>query len=332
MQDLSNIIPPERRPICLVDDRIFRLYPDLFLGYPCIRIRAEEKEKSWKTVEKIVVDLIEIGADRDAFLIGVGGGVVTDICGFVASIYKRGVDFAFVPTTLLAMVDASVGGKNGVNWGNYKNVVGTFRPPNVMVRELDFLRTLSESEFYSGLAEMLKVFLLFDEDAYRRTVRLFEGRPNPQRVLEQAADTFGELIDRAVSLKERIVSEDEQEQGVRRLLNFGHTVGHALELVEQKGTWSHGEAVACGMAVMLKLSTRVGLSEDIRDGLLSDFRGLGFRTEFKTPVHRVMTAIRHDKKKFRGDQVRIILLKDVARPCVEEVSLKQMEELLYDLY
>lgn len=332
MLDFSTIIPHERRPIFLVDAQIYRLYPEVFSDNPCIRISAEENRKSWDTAGGIIADLVEIGADRDAFLIGVGGGMVTDLCGFVASVFKRGVEFAFVPTTLLAMVDASVGGKNGVNWGIYKNVVGTFTQPTKIVRDLEFLRTLPEREFYSGLAEMLKVFMLFDEAFYHRTVRMFAGRPDPQLVLEREWTAFAELVERAVALKEKVVREDEREKDVRRLLNFGHTVGHALEMLEARGTWSHGEAVACGMAVILKLSTRYGLSDGVLDGLLSDLRSLGYATEFRTRVDRLMVAIRHDKKKFAMDQVRVVFLRDLGWPCIEEISLKQMEEMLYDLH
>lgn len=206
-----------------------------------IEIEAGESEKNIATCVEIWSILTELGGDRKTLMINLGGGVITDIGGFVASTFKRGIDFINVPTTLLAMVDASVGGKNGVDLGNLKNQIGVINVPKILLIDTEYLATLPQNEMRSGLAEMLKHGLIFDADYWA----LFKDLGSAD-----FAD-FDSLIYRSIEIKNEIVMQDPTENGIRKALNFGHTLGHAIESYflenENKKTLLHGEAIAAGM-------------------------------------------------------------------------------------
>ena len=264
---------------------------------PVIWVHAAEEEKTLETVEQIVSQLLALEAGRDTMLVGVGGGIVTDITGFTASVYKRGVPFGLVPTTLLAQVDAAVGGKNGVNFDRYKNMVGTFREAAFVYVDTDFLATLPDRALRCGAAEMLKTFLLADARAYEAAVAVFSG-PHPERVPDQ-------LVRRAAEIKLSLVEEDPFDRGVRRLLNLGHTFGHAIEKCSTQ--YAHGEAVAIGIAMAARLACEKGLLPAAdAERIVRDLAACGLPVEPPVPAAELRQAILQDKKR-TGDTLPFVL-------------------------
>lgn len=271
-----------------------------------LAITADEAHKTIDTVMQICRWLLEMGADREALVLAVGGGVTTDMAGFAASIYKRGIRYANVPTTLLSMVDAGIGGKTGVNLDGFKNLLGVIRQPEFTAIFPEALQTLPEREFRSGLAEMLKTFIIKNPShAYERTVA--EG-PLP------------ELIQMAAGIKQEIVEKDEFESGVRRKLNLGHTWGHAIEW-RFPGAYSHGEAVAIGMVQAARYAERFGIAEE--EGLAArigkDLKACGLPTELPCPVSELLPAIAKDKKAQNG-QIRLALPVRIGKVVVKKVD------------
>lgn len=216
-----------------------------------IEIEAGEEIKNITTCVEIWSILSELGADRKSLILNLGGGVITDIGGFIASTFKRGIDFINVPTTLLGMVDASIGGKNGVDLGNLKNQIGVINVPKMLLISIDFLETLSQREMRSGLAEMLKHGLIYDKNYWEQFLDLTKI---------DFAD-FDTLIYRSIEIKNEIVKQDPTENGIRKALNFGHTLGHAIEshFLESETPLLHGEAIAIGMILESFISKEKGL-------------------------------------------------------------------------
>jgi 3-dehydroquinate synthase len=231
--------------LLLVDENVMAQNDYDFSGFNCIVVPAGESSKNLAFVEKLLVELVNRGLDRSGFLVGVGGGVVCDITGFVASIFMRGVKFAFVPTTLLAQVDAAIGGKNGVNLGAYKNMAGTFTQPEFVLVDLFFLNTLPEREFISGMAEVIKHACIADAQYFE----FLEKEKDKIRSKDQAILT--QVVLQSVQIKAQIVAADVKESGLRKLLNFGHTFGHAIEKTLQI---PHGEAVSYGMLIVNEIA------------------------------------------------------------------------------
>ena len=280
-------------------------------GCPVIWVTASESEKTLSTVERIIEQLLARQADRDTFLIGVGGGITTDITGFVAAIYKRGLKFGLVPTTLLAQVDAAIGGKNGVNFDRYKNMVGTFRQAEFVYIDTDFLQTLPPRELRCGAAEMLKTFLLADAAAYEAAVRVFSG-PDPERVPEH-------LVRRAGEIKYALVEQDPEDHGVRQLLNLGHTFGHAIE--KCSSAYEHGEAVAIGMVLAARMACEKGLlaAEDA-ERIRRDIAACGLPVEPPVPEAELHAAILQDKKR-SGSTLKYVLPTAIGHATLWEESV-----------
>ena len=261
-----------------------------------MEIEAGESEKNINTCMEIWNILTELGGDRKSILINVGGGVITDIGGFVASTFKRGIDFIHIPTTLLAMVDASVGGKNGVDLGNLKNQIGVINVPKMVLIDTEYLATLPQNEMRSGLAEMLKHGLIFDANYW-----------NQLKELKQTdfAD-FDTLIHRSVAIKNEIVMHDPTENGIRKALNFGHTLGHAIESYflenESKKTLLHGEAIASGMILESYISWQKKLlSEEeyleIKNSINAIYEIIVFD---ENDIQPILDLLIHDKKNEYG--------------------------------
>ena len=266
-------------------------------------IDAGEAEKNLETVAGICRFLMSCGADRDALLLAVGGGTVTDVAGLAAALYKRGISVAFVPTTLLSMVDAAYGGKNGVNLDCYKNMVGTFLQPEFVYRDISCLATLPRREFLSGAAELLKTFLIGDASLYAETVDVLRREDIDWRHLD-------ELVGQAVAIKLRIVNADPYDNGERHKLNLGHTFAHAIEWYEhQRGVecpLTHGEAVAIGIIQSASLC-----NESLAGRLRSDFRACGLPVDLPYPLDELMPAMENDKKNGEGE-IRFVLIHDIA--------------------
>ena len=284
-------------------------------------LETSEEGKTLQTVQMLERWLLQADASRGALLLAVGGGITTDLVGFTAAIYKRGIRYANVPTTLLAQVDAAIGGKTGVNLDGYKNMLGAFRMPEFTVLEAAFLRTLPPREFRCGLAELLKTFLIGDGAAYGALVSSLQSAQNKdERGIEDD-------IRRAAAIKARIVAEDPEEHGVRAKLNLGHTFGHAIEHEARlRGAdITHGEAVAMGIILAAELSERLGVAQKgLSAQLKADFSRLGLPVDCPYPVEDLVEALRKDKKAVAGGKVKFVLLRapgDVV-----------LQELPYDCY
>ena len=250
VEELPRLLP-QGRVIVLTDRNVARCRPELFEGCDPICMEPGEEHKTLQTVEEVCRELIRRGADRTTFLLGVGGGIVTDVTGFVASVYMRGVPFGFVSTTLLGCVDASVGGKNGVNLDGYKNMAGVFAQPQFVVCDTSLFATLPLREIRAGLAEAVKAGIIGDEPLFGLIERAgLDG-------LCADPEAMDKVVVHSVRLKAAVVSRDEREHGERRKLNLGHTFGHAVEKCSRE--MIHGEAVAVGMAIAARLSVKLGL-------------------------------------------------------------------------
>ena len=279
-----------------------------------LRFEAGEQNKNLATMENLAARLLAAGADRNAFLLGIGGGITTDVTGLLAALYMRGIGCGLVPTTLLAQVDASVGGKNGVNLEGYKNILGTFREPDFIYICPQLAATADDR---CGIAEMLKIFLLRDGAAYARALLHFSA-PEPRCAAERLS-----LIRRAVELKGEIVSADFQEAGERRLLNLGHTFGHALEKCTG-GALAHGEAVSIGMVLAAELAVRKGLAEkSFPEKLRTDLRRVHLPVEPPVPVASLIEAVAKDKKSIDG-RIRFVLPVAVGKAVIEPLTPEEL--------
>lgn len=271
-------------------------------------VNACEDNKTVDTVSDICRFMLSTGADRDAVLVAMGGGVTTDMAGFAASIYKRGIRFVLVPTTLLSMVDAAHGGKTGVNVDGLKNMVGTFAMPLFTHVDSRFLATLGRREMLCGAAEMLKAFIIGDRERYEEAVRLFSSSTMDWDVLER-------LIAAAVAIKTDIVGRDRHEKGERRKLNLGHTIGHAIEWYEHRygieSPHNHGEAVAIGIVAAARMSEERGIcAPGLADKIAADFSACGLPVSLPYPMEELREAIGKDKKNI-GGQPRYVLIKSI---------------------
>ena len=305
MEELASELKNYKHVFVVCDRNVEGFAKHLAGSREMMPIDADEKHKTIDTVMQICRWLLSKGADRDALVLAVGGGVTTDMAGFAASIYKRGVRYANVPTTLLSMVDAGIGGKTGVNLDGFKNLLGVIRQPEFTAIFPEVLQTLPEKELRSGLAEMLKTFIIKNPShAYERTVA--EG-PLP------------ELIQLAAGIKQEIVEKDEFESGVRRKLNLGHTWGHAIEW-RFPGAFSHGEAVAIGMVQAARYAEKAGVAEKgLAERIEKDLKACGLPTALPCPVKELMPAIANDKKAQNG-QIRLVLPARIGKVVVKKVD------------
>ena len=299
VKDILSGVLPEGRVVVVSDATIDRLYHPLLEKYDTVLIGLGESVKTLQTVETIYRRFIELGVDRSTFVLAVGGGIVTDVAGFAASTYMRGLKFGFVSTTLLGQVDASVGGKNGVNVDGYKNMAGTFTQPQFVICDPGLLRTLPDREFRAGLAEMVKAAIIADADLFGRIENTtFEA-------LRTDTDLLTDAVSAAIRVKADIVERDEHESGDRRKLNLGHTLAHAIEKCSNR--MNHGEAVAVGTALIAGAAVKLGvLSEADRDRIVHVLMQLGFDLTPPVDVKRLLKEVGKDKKNEEGI-LRIVL-------------------------
>ncbi|MBR2931893.1 MAG: 3-dehydroquinate synthase [Rikenellaceae bacterium] len=321
--DLHPLLPWGHRVIVITDRSISTRYRRLINQYEHIIIGKGEKIKTLATVEQLHRELIERGANRQTFLLGIGGGIVTDITGFVASTFMRGVRFGFVSTTLLGQVDASVGGKNGVNLDGYKNMIGCFNQPEFVLCDIGMLRTLSDRQFRAGLAELIKTGLLGNRVLFEMVEAL------PFEELRRDTLLMADLILMAVKIKAGIVERDERESGERRKLNLGHTLAHAIEKCSRK--MLHGEAVAVGCVVMARLSAGMGLMPESEAARIeAAFARMGFDLKAPAPIDKMVAALHKDKKS-AGDQIHIVLPTTIGRCEVRSVMFDWLDERLREV-
>lgn len=313
---------PRRRIVVITDPNIDRLYPDLVHRYDHIIIGIGEGCKSLHTAEMLYRRLMEMGADRSTFILGIGGGIVTDVAGYVASTYMRGLEFGFVSTTLLGQVDASVGGKNGVNVADYKNMVGTFSHPRFVISDVEMLRTLPQRELRAGMAEVVKTAMVGDRE-------LFE-------LLEQCAveniyssrELMERIVGASVAVKCSIVERDMREGGLRRILNLGHTIAHAIEKCTREV--NHGEAVAIGLSMISRVSVRYGLMKVENAARVNSLLSrLGFGMQSPVSLHDLLRETKLDKKK-RDNILRVVLPVTIGECRVVDMPFDEFEKLFED--
>jgi 3-dehydroquinate synthase len=311
LKNAGNYIPDDR-VIIITDTHVDRLYREQFPSGDVITIGTGEGVKNLDTVRDIYNRLVGLHADRSTFVVGIGGGVVCDICGFVASTYMRGLRFACVPTTLLAQVDASVGGKNGVNLEGYKNLIGVFNQPEFVLCDGGLLNTLPEREILCGLAEIVKHAAIADNDLFDYLEKNWEN------AIQLDEDIIEKLIYDSVIIKSDIVNRDETEKGERRKLNFGHTFGHAIEKCTD---CNHGEAISIGMVMACDFSVEKGLLEGASvlrlKRLLEKFE---LPTSVKVSPDKVHDAIHKDKKRAR-DMLHFVFLNRIGNAVVNETPI-----------
>ncbi|PYK74004.1 MAG: 3-dehydroquinate synthase, partial [Verrucomicrobia bacterium] len=290
-----------------------------------ITIPAGEKSKTLEQAGAICDRMIAAGLDRQSFVIGLGGGMVGDISGFVAAIYHRGIPHVQVPTTLLAMVDSSIGGKTGVNTRDGKNLIGAVHHPLLVIDDLDVLKTLPRREFNQGFAEIIKHAVIADAKMFRTLQSRQAGE----------APALQALVKRNIEIKSRIVAKDERDRtGERALLNFGHTVGHAIERAGDYRKFLHGEALSLGIVAACAISKRrAGLAPDQRDAIVDLLRQFELPTTLPKnfPREKVFDALKFDKK-FEGGKVRFVVTPRIgAAHLANDVTLDDIREAVKDL-
>ena len=306
---------PESGVAIVTDNNVQRLYGDKFPDVPVFSVKAGEASKKLEVVEFLAERLLDEGIDRTGFVLGIGGGVVCDIAGFLASIYMRGIRCAYVSTTLLSQVDASTGGKNGVDLGNSKNILGTFRQPEFVICDPEMLNTLPDDEYFSGLAELIKTAIIGNEKMFS----VIEN--NQESIISRDPEILSLLISMAVNFKANVVTEDEKETGLRRILNFGHTYGHAVELYK---SFRHGYAVASGMVMATNFSLSRGMmTRDESDRIINLLRSFKLLRRFSIPDNQVYQLIMHDKKK-AGNDIQFVFLEGIGKAVVEKVPVNEV--------
>ena len=318
---LKELCAPDNTVI-ISDKNIRNLHGDKLSPYRIIEVEPGEENKTLETVNSVYKQFLAAGLDRSTTIVGVGGGIVCDITGFAASTYLRGLPFGFVPTTLLAQVDAGVGGKNGVNFHGYKNLVGTFNQPGFVLCDFSFLRTLPYGELKNGIAEVIKSALINDNI-------LFEYiENNREAIVSLNNDAIENIVSNSLKVKTCIVSRDEKESGERRKLNFGHTIGHAIE---KAGGYRHGEAISIGMSLAAGLSEMRGtLAREDTLRIRSLLASFNLPTELKSDPDAVMDAIRKDKKR-EGTGIHFVFLGGIGNAVIEIIGITELEEALFDL-
>lgn len=322
LQNLCKYLPP-KKCILITDTYVNNHYSPLFPNFELIELESGEHAKSLETVQEIYGKLLDYEADRSTFIVGIGGGVVCDLTGFAASTYMRGLEFGFVATSLLAQVDASVGGKNAINFREFKNIVGTFNLPKFVICDQALLETLPQREILNGLAEVFKHALIGDPELFDFLEGHFEhGKTGINR------DFYHRVVHDSVALKAAVVQIDERESGERRILNFGHTLGHAIE---RTTNLSHGEAISVGMSFAVKYSEKEKIL-----GSRSAQKILSLLDKMKFPIDPVfdktktLAAIKKDKKR-AGGRIHFVFLKDIGVPEVKKISFAELEDSVHDL-
>lgn len=306
--------------VLITDEHIFAGQQKKFGGWNTIVINAGEQYKVQATVDSVIQQLIDLGADRATTLIGVGGGVVTDLTGYIGAIYMRGLTVGFVPTSILAMVDASIGGKNGIDVGVYKNMVGTIRQPAFLLYDYSLLKTLPREEWVNGFAEIIKHAAIRDAALFR------ELEKNKLSTYQKDKSALARLIRRNVTIKSTVVEKDEFEHGERRLLNFGHTLGHAIENLYGL---SHGQAISIGMVAACMISEQFTPFKDT-DRVISTLKKYGLPTLAEFDTKEVMNVLRKDKKKVK-DTMNYVLLNKIGVGIVKPIPVNELEKLLQSI-
>jgi len=318
---LSKYVAGKKTAV-VTDRNVRRMHGNVFQGFDVIEIDPGEKTKTLDTAQKVFRELLALEMDRSSFLIGIGGGMICDMAGFCASTYMRGIGFGFVPTTLLAQADASIGGKNGVNLHGVKNIIGVFSQPEFVLIDFDFLKTLSERELYCGIAEIIKHALIRSEFLFEALER------NGRKLASLQSDALERTVTGSLKIKSEIVTADTKENGKRRLLNLGHTLGHAIEASSEL---RHGEAVSLGIIFASKISEAKGMitSKECRriQKLLEVFR---LPTYMPFDKNVILETMKRDKKRWSED-FHFVLLSGIGKAEIVRMPFPELEEYVRDL-
>lgn len=317
-RDIETVVRREKM-IIITDENVYAAHKEKFASFPLIIIPAGEENKIQKTCDDVIRQLVDLEADRQSCIVGVGGGVVTDLVGYIAAVYKRGTRLVLVPTSILAMVDASIGGKNGIDVGVYKNMVGTTKQPDYIIFDYDFLDTLPVKEWINGFAEIIKHACIRDLLLFQMLERYTLHQIQSDKSL------VADLIEKNAAIKMDIVTKDEFETGQRKLLNFGHTVGHAVENLHQL---PHGHAVSIGMVAACNLSEKLnGFHFADAQRVVKLLAHYHLPVDIETDYQKVFSVLKMDKKREDGE-MHFIMLSKIGEAEVVRVPLTYLQENL----
>jgi len=328
-EELNKILGSQN--VVITDDTVAALYgKDLFKNTHLLTVPAGEASKTRKIKETLEDQMLSLGLGRDTCVIALGGGVITDLAGFVAATYCRGVPAVYIPTTLLAMVDAAIGGKTGVNTPSGKNLIGTITQPKAIFIDKNFLKTLPKEEHFNGVVEMAKHGLIADKDYFHIIARSVATKQSSSELdaagllrRKLLAMTGTDLIQKSIDIKKSIVEQDEHETGLRQLLNFGHTIGHAVETASNYKI-SHGQAVAIGIKAESYISNKLGLLPTEELNTITEF----FSTPAVIPAKAgIQEALKQDKKSINKSP-RFILLEKIGKPHITTTYVHPVENTL----
>ena len=316
---LKTITDPDST-IIITDENVYNAHEKRFKNWNTMVLQAGEEFKIQATIDKIVDSLIKMEADRKTTLVGVGGGVITDITGYAASVYMRGIRFGFIPTSVLGMVDASIGGKNGIDVGVYKNLVGIIRQPSFILHDMVFLNSLPQAEWENGFAEIIKHACIKDAAMFA------ELEAKSLKHYSSRQKSICELVQKNAMIKAAVVKRDEFEKGDRRLLNFGHTLGHALE---NQYDLSHGQAISIGMTYACHISEQLtGFKQT--EKVVNLLQQYGLPTYASFNKQKVFDVLKMDKKRERKE-MNYVLLDRIGKGVVKSIPLNQLEKIIQSL-
>lgn len=326
---LLNDLFPGRKIAVITDDTVRGLYEehlekqlnDAEIEWTLISLPPGESSKSFSTLPKLYSRLLEFQLTRDDVIIAFGGGVILDIAGFAAATYLRGVNLIEFPTTLMAMVDACIGGKNGANLPEGKNMAGTFYQPHEVLIDPGFVRTLPDEILADGMAEVIKYGCVFDEDLFSDLM---------ERVEKGDGSGIESIIYRCCLIKKQVIEQDEQDYGVAMLLNFGHTLGHCIEDYYPDGTYTHGQAVAIGMYATALAGERLNLTEPNTAELLKDLLksyDLPYELPAGADINAIVETVKRDKKR-RGDKLNLVVLEKIGKGYLHQIGKSDYAEFL----
>lgn len=306
--------------VLLIDEHVYHYHTSKFKAYKkIILIKSKEQNKSLTYVSKIVEQLIAYEVDRSYTLVGIGGGMVTDIVGFVASIYMRGLQCIYVPTTLLNMVDAAIGGKTAVNWKGIKNILGTITQPNKVLFDIQLLASLPIDQLQYGMAEVIKYAVIFDKELFSFLQKHSVQDLKNEGLLQQ-------IIQTSVLIKKKIIEKDPEEKNLRKTLNFGHTIGHAIEKVYHP---PHGQSVAYGIIAACKIS-EIYCQFTQTDEVAHLLQQYHLKTNLQWDVEKIYETLLMDKKRIH-QHIHFILIPSIGMYKIEEIAIAKIKNLLIQI-
>jgi 3-dehydroquinate synthase len=316
ISQLRKITDP-KETVIITDQHVYKAHAKRFKGWNTIVLKAGEDFKVQGTVDAVVETLIKMEADRKTTLVGIGGGVITDLTGYIASVYMRGIRFGFIPTSVLGLVDASIGGKNGIDVGQYKNMVGVIRQPSFILHDMAFLQSLPGEEWENGFAEVIKHACIKDAAMFASLEN------NSLASYQKSRKSICDLVERNALIKIKVVQKDEFEKADRRLLNFGHTLGHALET---QYDLLHGQAISIGMTYACHISEKLtGFTQTER--VVSVLEKYNLPTYASFDKQKVFNVLKMDKKRERAE-MNYVLLDRIGKGVVKTISLKKLESII----